>query len=307
MLYGSLAVLTETLSTAPNQIKVIPSGEFRARDGRPNDCVAWQLSPIKAAKLVAAFNRQTIRCVVDYEHQTLMAASNGKPAPAAGWFSTLEWRADGLYAVDVSWTESASAMLTAGEYKYLSPVFSYDKQGEILQLLSVALTNNPALDMLPDLSAVALSNLMNPYSRSFDSQPIEGMSVQAMQAELAALKAQMQEGVIDDLVTAALSDGRLLPAQQQWARELGVSNFAALKGFVDSAPRIAALMGRQTDSMSIEYDDATGGQAGLPVGCTVNLQAQTVHEAALKLQSQDSGLPYMEAIKRAGRMLHVRV
>jgi phage I-like protein len=81
--------------------------------------------------------------VIDYEHQTLNAATNGQPAPAAAWFSTLEWRdGDGLYATDVQWTERAAAMVAAGEYRFLSPVFCFDNHGNVKALLHAALTNN---------------------------------------------------------------------------------------------------------------------------------------------------------------------
>lgn len=158
MQYGALAVLTESLASAPTAIKLAPYGDFRARDGRPKECSAWRIAPALLASLLAEFNQRNVRGVIDYEHQTLLAATNGKPAPAAGWFSRLEWReGDGLYAVGVEWTAAASAMLKAGEYKYISPVFTYDRQGNVLQVMSVALTNNPALDVLPELGLVALS------------------------------------------------------------------------------------------------------------------------------------------------------
>jgi phage I-like protein len=99
--------------------------------------------------------------VVDYEHQTLLAAQNGHPAPAAGWFSKLEWRESGLFAIDVEWTERATQMIEGGEYKYISPVFAYDKKtGKVLRLLHAALTNNPALDGM-DAVAASQYQLLN--------------------------------------------------------------------------------------------------------------------------------------------------
>jgi phage I-like protein len=68
----------------------------------------------------------------------------------------------------------------------------------------------------------------------------------AMQSEIAALKSAQSARDIDDLVKPALADGRLLPAQETWARDLGKSNIAALKQFIDSAQPIAALKGAQT-------------------------------------------------------------
>ncbi|WP_175947505.1 phage protease, partial [Burkholderia pyrrocinia] len=70
--------------------------------------------------------------------------------------------------------------------------------------------------------------------------------VTGMQAQLAALTAQVAGREVDEIVDAALTSGQLLPAQEAWARELGNSNLVALKNFVSTAPKIAALGGTQT-------------------------------------------------------------
>ncbi|MCW5597794.1 MAG: hypothetical protein KIT59_01570 [Nitrosomonas sp.] len=99
--------------------------------------------------------------MVDYEHQTLLAAQNGQPAPAAGWFGKLAWRESGLFAVDVEWTGRASQMIEGGECRYISPVFAYDKKtGKVKRLLHAALTNNPALDGM-DAVAASQYQLLN--------------------------------------------------------------------------------------------------------------------------------------------------
>jgi len=70
--------------------------------------------------------------------------------------------------------------------------------------------------------------------------------VQAMQTELSALRNAQLAAEVDGLVKPALADGRLLPAQESWARELGLSNLAALQSFLATAQPIAALKGTQT-------------------------------------------------------------
>lgn len=74
--------------------------------------------------------------------------------------------------------------------------------------------------------------------------PVE--TVTAMQTELAALTSKQLSADIDAAIKPALADGRLLPAQEPWARDLGKSNMAALTAFLDNAPKIAALSGTQT-------------------------------------------------------------
>ncbi|MBG6243175.1 MAG: hypothetical protein EKE20_15765, partial [Candidatus Symbiopectobacterium sp. Dall1.0] len=78
--------------------------------------------------------------------------------------------------------------------------------------------------------------------------PVEVMQQSVAQAletansNVAAL-AQQQSA---ELITAALSDGRLLPAQKAWAGSLAQSSPDSLKTFLEKAPKIAALTTTQT-------------------------------------------------------------
>lgn len=155
------------LPAAKADIHLLPAGAFRAADGRPADAPHWILPPAAAAALSERLAARKTARVIDYEHQTLHAERNGQPAPAAGWFRRVDWREDGLHAADVEWTARAKALIEAGEYRYLSPVFTYRPgTGEILDVLHAALTNTPALD---ELSAVA--------ARFFAPDPNEACSM----------------------------------------------------------------------------------------------------------------------------------
>jgi len=76
--------------------------------------------------------------------------------------------------------------------------------------------------------------------------------VEELKADIVALKATQVGGEVETLVTAGLADGRLLPAQESWARELGKSNTAALKTYLEQTPAIAALKGQQTRERKAE-------------------------------------------------------
>lgn len=74
----------------------MPAGNFSARDGRPFDVAdhCWKIDGKIAAVLIAQAKALGQDILIDYDHQTLNAAKNGKPAPAAGWFNgdEIEWR-----------------------------------------------------------------------------------------------------------------------------------------------------------------------------------------------------------------------
>lgn len=292
----SLAALALELKPGA-EIQLLPAGEFRARDGRPKEAPKWRLTAALAAQLIARAAARQTRFVIDFEHQTLAAASNGQPAPAAGWFKKLEWRdGQGLYAVDVEWTAAAKGMIEGGQYKYLSPVFSYNESGDVLEILMAAVTNVPALDGMQELELRAAAK----FDLSDKEQPMEnriliatlsalGLAETATEAEItaaiAALKAQTPdpskfvsvtamnelrdqiaalrssaaEREIGELITQALTEGKLLPAQEKWAKDLGKSNLAQLKEYIATAPAIPALGGTQSRGRAPAAAGAAGG------------------------------------------------
>jgi len=85
--------------------------------------------------------------------------------------------------------------------------------------------------------------------------------VDGMKAELAALTARLGERDEKDLegqIAGALEDGRLPKAMEDWARDLGKSNRAALTAYLDKASPIAALAGSQTRGEPPVADEKTG-------------------------------------------------
>lgn len=150
----------------PTEAHLLPVGPFRATDGRPEDADAWQLDATIAAAVIARMADAKNDTLIDYEHQNLRSEANGQPVPAAGWFHDLEWRDGlGLYATGVDWTTKAKAYIAAKEYRYISAVFYYyERTGEVLEIISVALTNTPALDGLNSLGEQDIAALSKRFS-----------------------------------------------------------------------------------------------------------------------------------------------
>lgn len=78
------------------------------------------------------------------------------------------------------------------------------------------------------------------------SQFVPVATMTAMQEQVAALTAEINGGKVTAAVDKAINDGKLLPAQKEWALELGKTNFAALTGYIEKTPVIAALGGTQS-------------------------------------------------------------
>lgn len=272
-------------------------------------------------RIVAEAAARKSPCVIDYEHATLHAKKTGTAAPAAGWYSRLEWRpGDGLWAVDVDWTALAAQMIVDKEYRFISPVFSFNPtSGRVLSLMCAALTNDPGIDGLADLAALAASlfldqpteetavneelleklrwllnlpvgataedvvaqlqklidqiNASGTAAASFDlvahlkeqGARIAALSAQAtpdperfvplsslqeVQTALAALTAQANQEKVDALIASGRASGKLVPSLENWARDLGKQNVAALSAYLDGAAPVVTPGATQTGGLA---------------------------------------------------------
>lgn len=104
-------------------------GPFRVRD---------------AVKLASVSMPDGMRLPIDENHATDLAAPEGRPSPARGWAVELQAREDGIYG-RVEWTESGKALLADRSYRFISPVITHDKAGNVTGLLRASLTNRPNL------------------------------------------------------------------------------------------------------------------------------------------------------------------
>lgn len=105
-----------------------------------------------------------------------------------------------------------------------------------------------ALNLSADASPEALSSALASLRTTTPdpTQYVPMAVVTDLRNGLAALTARQIDADVDALVTPALGDGRLLPAMEAWARDLGKKDMAALDTFLASAQPIAALTSTQT-------------------------------------------------------------
>jgi phage I-like protein len=185
--------------THGGRVQILPDGVFRTSDGRPSNLPGFFVK--NPAQLLALAASQKNDFVIDYEHQTLNAESNGKPNPAAGWFNGAAIQyvpGEGFFAESVNWTGVAKSFIENDEYRYLSPVFEYDKKtGEVLRLLHFGLVNTPAIDGMLEAAVAAFSTALQTTPGGYPVNPellkllnlAEGADDAAVFAAVAALKA----------------------------------------------------------------------------------------------------------------------
>lgn len=195
-------------------IELIPAGPNVAGvDGR-----AWINDDPDA--IVAAFQRRNRPMVIDWEHATEHRAPQGLDAPAAGWIDQVENRAGAVWG-HATWTAKAAAQIDAKEYRFLSPVFLYDKKStRIVALTSVGLTNTPNLTLTAlnreesEESSVSLLNGLR-VALDLSGEPSEEQclsAVRALKADLATAKNRAETPLLDKFIPRADYDAALTRA-----------------------------------------------------------------------------------------------
>lgn len=147
----------------------------------------------------------SIDTVVDYEHGSIFADQS----PAAGWIKALETRESGgaktLWA-QIEWTEKAADHIRAKEYRYLSPTIVFntrDRKSSAMtgaSLHSVALTNKPFLQELPEVRLNALSAA---FTDDIEENPMNEVQFKALCKDLG-----LPETASVEEVTAAVARAR---------------------------------------------------------------------------------------------------
>ncbi|EDL0767369.1 phage protease [Salmonella enterica] len=268
---AALSISLTAEATPATRVRIFPAGEFRSNDGRPKECPAWVMNAACAQRLIAAAASKKTDYSFDYEHQTLRAVTNGKPAPASAWFKSLEWvEGDGLYAVDVDWTAAASQMIAAREYRYLSPMFDYHPvTGEVGQLINVALTNLPALEELDEGVIAAASRLAATSSTFPENTAMDEEQIAYLLSQLRWILNLPETSTAADIKTelekiiTAISGGQGMAAAS-------VDLLAMLTTAADRDARIAEQAAQIADLSQRVYDPAKF----VPVAALTQMQAQ---------------------------------
>ncbi|MGH7907666.1 MAG: phage protease [Candidatus Binataceae bacterium] len=268
-----------TPNDAPQWVELLPLGQFQGRDGRGPFRVTDPQAVIAATQAL----RMAAGIPIDYDHATDFAAPDGRPAPAAGWISELAVRG-GAICGRVEWTKQGSDAIRMREYRYISPVFQFAQDGEVVRLLRAGLTNNPnlyltaicaakyeeftmetllaqlreilglgdnaeageILDKIRQLSAAAAAPLES-MAGAHEADPARYVAMAQFQrtlTELNAMRAERAREQAERAVDCAMRAGKLVPAQREWAIAYCQADF---KGFGEFAARQPAMLaGRES-------------------------------------------------------------
>lgn len=184
-------------SGAPEWIHLLPAADapVTTRDGRGPYRIASLQSVL--ADSLADFDRLPL----DENHATDIAAPQGQSAPARGWITALEARANGIWG-RVEWTPAGRELIETHAYRYISPVIGHSADGTIRRILRASLVNKPNLRGLTALHQEGAMTLLERLAELL-GLPAEASEAEVVEAvtgikaekggDSAALQSQMAE------------------------------------------------------------------------------------------------------------------
>lgn len=130
-------------------VQVSTVGTLQGSDalGQP---VEENITEESLGRLADKLNAEGREILVDVDHKSV-AAGTDRDTRAAGWLSRFWATAKGLFG-RLTLTPHGRKLVEGKEYRSLSPVFTLDEKNEPIEMHSVALTNQPAMDMQPILN-----------------------------------------------------------------------------------------------------------------------------------------------------------
>lgn len=225
------------VGAVPQWLRLFPKDEARLQDRDQH------LSYASAAEVIDASFAAPGRIHIDLEHSSLPGRKGGDTR-AYGYVTKMEEREDGIWG-EIDWTAAGEALMKDRAYWGVSPVLAHDRSGRIRRIVSVALTNGPALRQLTALNTDTENGM------DFLKLVAEmlGLPADASQEDVtAALKKKLsgESGEEQVAMTALTEAGKALGLTGEVKPAQFVAQIAALKAQSDKADeQIAALTERE--------------------------------------------------------------
>ncbi|MGC4410642.1 hypothetical protein D4A92_19575 [Rhizobium rosettiformans] len=286
-------------------VQLVTLGSMKTVDGRG----PYVVDDAKAVISRSFQNISTDKLPIDYEHAIDKLAPQGLPAPAAGWISQMEARADGIWGL-VEWTPKAAQQVKDKEFRFLSPVLFHTKDFKVLAIARASLTNNPNLTLkslnaaekglsmdyekfMSDLrtalglpataDADAILQTVKTSKSMNSADPAQFVPIDMFQqtvAELHKLRSGISLQAAEVEVDGHIKGGKLLPFMRDWAVSLCQVNKAAFDDFLTGSGKpvgefISSLQSSHDFSKQRERDQS-GSSEVTDVHRNLGLSAEDV-------------------------------
>jgi phage I-like protein len=132
-----LALESAPDGSPPREFRIFPKGKFKTKKG------TFTFDEKSAATVMAEYLEHGVDKHIDYCHAVFDKNASVFDKVSACWYG-LDLRDGELWGANARWTPPGGQRVTNLEFRYLSPTFTVDETGRVLELLNVALTNMPA-------------------------------------------------------------------------------------------------------------------------------------------------------------------
>ena len=233
---------------------LIPFGDVQVE--RPSSGTSFVFTREHAESSKRWFDTIGRKLAIDYEHQSFDRFNTRSDGlrPAAGWIGGLEVRDDGLWAIEVAWTERAVELLRGGEYRYFSPVIFWtdEDRSDVAALGPVALTNDPAMRGVSPLAASRRVDEGGDQDEPEDAERelVARADLDAAEAEVTLLKSELAAQEADTFVQRGMRLGKIVDSTSMDWRADYVRDRTATEERLARAPvvlppgRVVTLNGR---------------------------------------------------------------
>lgn len=272
----------EFADVPPTEYRLFPRGEYKTyyigESGLPV-FKSYLVDDVSLSSIVAAFESVGNDIMIDYEHGNEFATGPDDGGRAAGWIPQLEIRDDGLYAVNVRWTDRAAELLRSREYRYRSPHFTYDPESmRVVALLDDSLVNTPGSVGITPLAAkrgdAATDGGANTNTSTETPEEAIGMDeritealgtsdVDEAVAAVASMKATIETAQADSAKVKAdldASDALITDVMAAVACESRDGLVGAVKAAIDASAKVQSLT-EEVETLRREKNEAE--KAGL--------------------------------------------
>lgn len=232
-------------------------------------------------EMILNFEAKQVDTLVDYEHNSLNPFAI--EAPASGWITALQRRAlpNGAEALwgRFEWTPRALGRIEAREYRYLSPVIRFHTPDRVsgndtgASVPSVALTNQPFLEELPE---VTLNSLAKHFSFETGGDPPIRRSEEMNEKEQMAIAVALglEIGATPDMIIAAAKD---LNANASEAKQLDeLARALGMEPGTDAATMITTVRALKATQIPAEEADRLRAQAAEAAELRINSAIERV-------------------------------
>lgn len=236
--------MQEGQSEPPAEFRVFKKGLTETSKG------VFKFTEASGKKVMAAAAKRGNDIPIDYGHAMhvpiMFTPDPAEAGKAAGWLRA-KLSADGdLIASKVHWTPRAKQGLIDKEWRYFSPTFRHTEDGEIEELLSVALTNLPATYNMDPLMASQVPQGTFTFNATTTTTPPQEAKMKTVLAALGLSETATEAEALAKLqavlaTSASVAQLSALTGKPAPTEALGV--ITAWKAAADQVPALTQRIG----------------------------------------------------------------